>query len=150
MLVQAVQGPSIDTDHSTRATLPTGPRVVSFGTRSTSRPRVSGGASIVTVGGVVYPLPEVRTTTSDTVSPLRTALAVAPEPPPPLSVTAGSWVYPDPAKVTVMAVTVPAEIVATAVAVCPATQRQARSQTTETTTRNRKVIVLGVEPKPCP
>jgi len=60
---------------------------------------------MLTVGNLVYPNPLVSTTTRDTLSPLRTALAVAKLPPPPEIVTVGSEAYPDPPEVTVMPVT---------------------------------------------
>jgi len=63
---------------------------------------------MLTVGALVYPLPAVSTTTSDTLSPLRIALAVAPLPPPPVIVTVGSLEYPEPPEVTVMPLTKPA------------------------------------------
>jgi hypothetical protein len=76
-----------------------------LGTISILTPNAAGGASMVTTGEFVYPLPADNTKTSATLSPLKMALAIAPEPPPPLSVTDGSLEYPDPPVTTVMAVT---------------------------------------------
>jgi hypothetical protein len=92
----------------------------------------------------VYPVPAVSTTICDTLSPLRIALAVAPDPPPPLKVTVGSLVYPEPLEVTVMAVTKPAVTVATAVAVSPAKQRHAMSQTSETSAVMWAEFIFGM------
>ena len=78
---------------------------------------------MATVGDDEYPLPAVSTIMRETLSPVRIALAVAPEPPPPEIVTAGSLTYPEPLAVSVMPVTKPAVAVATAAACSPASTR---------------------------
>ena len=50
----------------------------------------------VTVGVVVYPLPDAVTLIEVISPPLTTAVAVAPDPPPPVIVTVGADVYPAP------------------------------------------------------
>jgi len=90
---------------------------------------------MLTVGALVYPLPAVSTSTSDTLSPLRIYLAVAPLPPPPVIVTVGSLEYPEPPEVTVMPLTKPAVTVATAVAGSPLRHRIASRSSTISPTR---------------
>ncbi len=65
-------------------------------------PGPTGGAEIVTVGGLMNPNPGVVSVIAETLPPVNVAVAVAAPPPPPVMVTIGGATYPEPPFVTVM------------------------------------------------